>query len=100
MKRSQIFLTQVILPLVLAATLVFLFRPVYMAEGSINYLLLWICVGLPFGVCRMFLWLVPHRFDLAGTVAVFVLNIIIGGVIGGFALIAGMMAGLVKTIKG
>ena len=88
------------LPLVLAAALVFLFRPVYMSEGGINYLLLWICVGLPFGVRRMFLWLVPHRFDLAGTVGVFVLNIIVGGIIGGFALIAGVVAGLVRTVKG
>lgn len=99
-KRSQIFFAQVMLPLMLAAALVFLFRPVYMAEGNINYVLLWICVGLPFGVRRMFLWLFPHRFDLAGTVGVFVLNIIVGGIIGGFALIAGVMAGLVRTVKG
>lgn len=48
----------------------------------------------------MFLWLVPHRFDLAGTVGVFALNIILGGVIGGFALIAQIVSGIAATIRG
>lgn len=48
----------------------------------------------------MFLWLVPHRFDLAGTVGVFVLNVIVGGIIGGFALVLQLISGVVNTIKG
>ena len=91
---------QVMLPLILMGMLAFFFKPVYMTDGSINYLLLWVCIGFPFGIRRMFLWLIPRRFDLAGAVGVFVLNIIVGGIIGGFALIAGVINGLVKTIKG
>ena len=56
MKRIGIFLRKVILPLGLAALLLLLFRPVYTENGTINYLLLWICVGIPFGIHRMFLW--------------------------------------------
>ena len=100
MKRIGIFLRKVILPLLLAALLLLLFKPVYMENGTINYLLLWICVGIPFGIHRMFLWLVPHKFDLAGTVGVFALNVIIGGLIGGFALIWQVASGIVATVKG
>ncbi len=36
---------------------------------------------------RMCLWLVPTKFDLAGTIGVVAVNIIVGGIIGGFALV-------------
>ena len=100
MRRIGIFLRSVLLPLILAAVLATLFKPIYMSDGQINYFLLWICIGFPFGIHRMFLWLVPHRFDLAGTVGVVALNIILGGVIGGFAFIFLIIQGLIKTIRG
>ena len=68
MRRIGIFLRSVALPVCVALLLAILFRPIYLSEGQPNYLLAWICIGFPFGIRRMFLWLVPHRFDLAGTV--------------------------------
>jgi len=100
MRRTGIFLRSVALPAAVAAILAILFKPIYMADGTINILLLWICVGVPFGIHRMFLWLVPHRFDLAGTVGVVALNIILGGVIGGFALEFQITKGIAATIRG
>lgn len=100
MSRMSIFLRSVALPVCVALGLAILFRPVYLTEGQLNYLLAWICIGVPFGVRRMFLWLVPHRFDLAGTVGVVVLNVIVGGIIGGFALIWQVVSGVVRTIRG
>lgn len=100
MKRIGIFLLEVVLPVALATLLALVFKPLYMEDGTINYLLLWICVGLPFGIRRMFLWLVPHKFDLAGTVGVFALNVIAGGIIGGFALLIQMVTGLLHTVTG
>ena len=88
------------LPVCVALLLAILFRPIYLSEGQLHYLLAWICIGFPFGIRRMFLWLVPHRFDLAGTVGVVVLNVIVGGIIGGFAFIGQLLTGIVKTIKG
>ena len=100
MKRIGICLRKVILPLLLAALLLLLFKPVYMENGTINYLLLWIYVGVPFGIHKMFLWLVPHKFDLAGTIGIFTLDVIVGGLIGGFALVWQVITGLIATIKG
>lgn len=100
MSRIGIFLRSVALPVCVALALAILFRPVYLSEGTPNYLLAWICVGFPFGIRRMFLWLVPHRFDLAGTIGIVALNVIVGGIIGGFALVFQLVSGMVKTIKG
>ena len=41
---------------------------------------------LPFGLHRMCLWIVPGGGSLGGGIALFALNFIIGGVIGGFIL--------------
>ena len=100
MRRIGIFLRSVALPVCVALLLAILFRPIYLSEGQPNYLLAWICIGFPFGFRRMFLWLVPHRFDLAGTVGVVALNVIVGGIIGGFALVLQLISGVVNTIKG
>lgn len=94
------FLREVFLPLAAAVCLAALFRPVYMADGSCNYLLLWILVGLPFGFRRMSLWLVPHGYGISGTVGVIALDAIIGGLIGGFALVVGVALGVLHTLRG
>ena len=57
-------------------------------KGRGNELLL--CVAVlrhPFGIRRMFVWLIPRGFDLSGTVGVVALNFIVGGLIGGVILI-------------
>ena len=36
---------------------------------------------------KMFLWLVPRNYDIAGTVGIWAVNFIVGGLIGGVVLI-------------
>ena len=43
--------------------------------------------GLPFGIHRMCVWIVPGGDSLGGGAALFVLNFVIGGIIGGFVLV-------------
>ena len=50
-------------------------------------LTVWLCCGIPFGIRRMFVWLVPHGYDIAETVGIVALNFILGGLIGGVILI-------------
>ena len=64
------FLKEVLLPLLIALCLAAFFKPVYMADGGIS-----------------------------GTVGIFALNIIIGGLIGGLALIVGLLLGIIHTIR-
>lgn len=100
MTRFRRFSVSVVLPLIIAAACALLFKTVYASPEGINYLLMWICIGIPFGIHRMCLWLVPTKFDLAGTIGVVAVNIIVGGIIGGFALVFQVLKGFVQTIMG
>ena len=100
MTRNKRFAVSVLLPLVIAAAFALLFKAVYMSPEGINYLLMWICIGIPFGIHRMCVWIVPTKFDLAGTIGVMAVNIILGGIIGGFALVFQILKGTVQTVAG
>ena len=100
MTRFRRFSVSVVLPLIIAAACALLFKTVYASPEGVNYLLMWICIGIPFGIHRMCLWLVPTKFDLAGTIGVVAVNIIVGGIIGGFALKVQVLKGTVQTIVG
>ena len=80
------FAKKVIFPVATAILLIVVFYPVCIREGEFDYLKLWLLVGMPFGICRMFLWIVPKGFDIGGTVGVVALNFLAGGVIGGLVL--------------
>ena len=80
------FVRKVIAPVGAAAILAALFYPFCVENGQCDYLKLWIFMGIPFGVHTMFLWIIPKGFDIGGTVGMFVFNLLIGGVIGGFVL--------------
>ena len=81
------FFCKTILPVAAAALLYWIFRSACVKTGELDYLWLWILCGLPFGLHRMCLWIVPGGGSLGGGIALFALNFIIGGVIGGFVLV-------------
>ena len=70
-----------------AVLLFFIFRSACMKDGSVDYFLLWLLCGLPFGIHRMFLWIIPGGRSFGGSIAVFALNFLIGAVIGGVVLV-------------
>ena len=76
-----------ILTICLAAAAVAVFYPLCMDGTRYDYLKLWLLAGIPFGIHRMFLWIIPKRFDFGGTVGVVVLNFLVGGLIGGVIMI-------------
>lgn len=81
------FMKKVIFPVGIAVFLCTLFYPLCVENGECDYLKLWIVVGIPFGIHRMFLWIVPKGFDLGGTVGMVAMNLLVGGMIGGVVLI-------------
>ena len=62
------------------------FKSVCTKDGVTDYVWLFILCGLPFGIPRMFAWIVPGG-SLGTALPLFLLNFIIGGVIGGFVLV-------------
>ena len=80
------FTTETLLPVAVAAILFFIFKSACTKDGITDYFMLWLLCGLPFGIHRMFLWIIPGGHSFGGSIAVFALNILFGAVIGGIVL--------------
>lgn len=93
------FLIKVILPLAGISLLLLLFVPLCKANGKMDYFLLWVLVGCPFGLQKMFVWLIPKGHGLSGTVGVVALNLIVGGIIGGFIAAYRIIYAVFYTLK-
>lgn len=90
MTRSEAileFVRKSILPAVMAMLLVCIFKSACMKDGSIDYLWLWILCGLPFGLHRMCLWIMPGNRSFGGGIAMLAFGFAVGGIIGGFVLV-------------
>ena len=90
MTRGEIwkdFFKKTVLTVLIAGVLFYWAALVFTKDGATNYFYVWLCCGIPFGIRRMFVWLIPRGFDLSGTVGVVALNFIVGGLIGGVILI-------------
>ena len=98
--RISEFLGKVIFPVGAAIFLAALFYPVCVDNGVCDYLKLWILTGVPFGVHRMFVWVIPKGFDIGGTIGVLVVNLLAGGVIGGVILIWRLVLAAFYLVKG
>ena len=70
-----------------AALLYCIFRSACVKNGELDYLWLWILCGLPFGIWRLRLWIIPGGGSLGSGIALFALNFILAGIIGGFVLV-------------
>ena len=81
------FIFKSIIPVTAAVLLFFIFKSACTKDGTIDYFLLWLLCGLPFGIHRMFLWIIPGGRSFGGSIAVFALNFLMGAVIGGVVLI-------------
>ena len=90
MTRGEIwkdFFKKTVLTVLVAGLLFYWAALVFTKDGATNYFYVWLCCGIPFGIRRMFVWLIHRGFDLSGTVGVVALNLIVGGLIGGVILI-------------
>ena len=85
--RVSDFIKKVTIPIVATILLFAWFYPLCVNNGGCDYLKLWILMGIPFGIHRMFVWVIPKGFDIGGTVGVWAFNFLVGGMIGGVILI-------------
>lgn len=97
--RMNEFVKKVIAPVGAAVSLTAMFYPLCVEHGQCDYLKLWMFVGIPFGIHRMFLWIIPKGFDIGGTVGVLVFNLLIGGVIGGIILTGRLVLAVFYLVK-
>ena len=76
-----------IIPIMTFLLLLYVFKTVYIVNGVVDWFRLWMIVGIPFGFCRICIWILPRGYDLGATVGIMALGIIISGIIGGFIAI-------------
>ena len=76
------FFCKVICPAMSAYILFYIFSKIFTNDGVTNYFMVALCCGVPFGIRRMCMWLIPGGYGIAGTVGVWALNFIVGGIIG------------------
>ena len=67
------FFKKAVLPVAIAGLLYCIFKSACIRNGELDLLWLWILCGLPFGIHRMCVWIVPGGDSLGGG-ALFVLN--------------------------
>ena len=66
-------------------------------DGQLDYFTYWIIARLPFGIKAIGGIFYPVGFDLQGGVAVLAMNVVLGGLLGGFVLIFRMLC-IIKEI--
>ena len=87
-------LIKLVAPVAIAAVTAFLCQPLYTAGGKCDYCILALLIGIPFGIQKMTLWFVPFGYGIAGTVAMFAFDILIGGLIGIFVFAYRIISGI------
>lgn len=60
---------------------------------------IWLVIGAPFGIHRMCIWLLPRNFDIGGTVGVWVVNVMLGCLIGEVIVIGYVFRAIYVLIK-
>lgn len=99
MRKTEI-LTKTVLPVGAIVLLALLFRPLCMSQGELDWRLLILLMGIPFGVHKMCLWLVPSGMGIGGTVGMVAFNLLIGGVIGSVIMVWRLLVAAFTLVRG
>lgn len=97
---KRVFFSKAVIPVISVFGLAFLFRPLCMVQGELDWRLLLLFVGIPFGIQKMFLWLVPTGMGISGTIGVAAFNLLLGGVIGSAVMMWKMLVAAITLIRG
>lgn len=95
-------LTKGILPLIgIVVWLLISYALVDAFTEKVTLLVWWIVAGVPFGVIRMRSWLIPTASAGLGLAAcIGILNLIVGGLIGGFVILFFAVKSFANIVKG
>lgn len=92
-------LFKVIIPLSVTGLWLITCYPVCRKADGFDWFLYWILAGFPFGIRRMYLWLIPKNFGISGTIRVLALDCIVGGLIGGVVLIVKVIRAIWELVS-
>lgn len=73
-----------VLPLLLIAFMLFFFKGAYFVDGKIDWFWMWMCVGAPFGIVHLAVFVIPMNMDITNSLGVLFAHLVISGLFGGF----------------
>ena len=83
------------IPITIALLTAFFCRPLYQTgTGGCDYALMWILIGIPFGIQKMFIWLIPSKCSISSAAGIITISILVGGMIGIFVFAFRIASGL------
>ena len=92
------FLNIAVFPILLILFQFFILRPGYFRDGQYDYFLMWICIGFPFGIKKMYAFILPFGHDIGATLGILFLNVIVAGIIGGFVAMYAVIRAIFNLI--
>jgi hypothetical protein len=81
------FLKKGVFPIAAMLLLGMLFYPLCLEHGVCDFRKLWMFVGIPFGIRRMYVWMIPRGWDIGSSMGMFAFQLLIGGLIGSIVMI-------------
>lgn len=80
--RGKEVITKLIIPGIVAVLIGLIVRPMCMNNGILDWRTLLLFVGIPFGIQKMFLWVVPRNMGIGEMIGLTMFNLMLGSVIG------------------
>lgn len=85
---------RLVAPIGVALLMAFFTQPLYTtAEGGRDLILMWLLIGIPFGVQKVCLWLRPEGCSIATAAGMVAVSLLIGGIIGIFVFSSRIIGG-------
>jgi len=82
----KLFFIKSVIPISTVLLLFGIFKSACVTNGEVDYVLIWIVCGIPFGLYRMYFWITPHTSSVSGFISQCTAILLLGGVSGGFFL--------------
>lgn len=98
-ERLQAVFFKVIIPVSAICFMMLFCYPECNKPEGFDLFLFWILVGFPFGIRRMCMVLIPRNYGIAGSLGVFALDCIVGGIIGGFVVTIMMIKVIIAVVQ-
>ncbi len=88
-----------IFPILALVMILIITNEIYMVDGKADFIRLWMCVGIPFGVVRVRSFLGPMSLDLAYILGILLLYFVLCGFFGGFIAIFTLVQAVLVIIN-
>ena len=81
-----------ILPWLYTGIMLTMLLPVCMKNGKIDYFLVWVILGIPYGMGKLIPILLPRNYGIGESIGILVFGCLLSGLLGGVILVYKLIA--------